>query len=361
MPMVKTDAFYGHLLDGTFILSLATLWAFRAWRRYAIDRLRNAKHAGPSAHVIASLQQAVWFEGVFKMVVASIGVGIQVFKGTEGDRIAHMENIQHACMYSFYIPSGILDVLSCKETLLPQGANRAVLLLAFCVEVLVFHSHLHGRPPLDTLMHGLIVYAVLAKAACLCFEMVLKDSVLAPLGTAFFGAVQGSWVLQIAFSLCSPDFGSWQENHQNLMYAVALFTWHMAGALLFLALIGVLTWLCYVGSHIPRQKIMEASHHNGSYLMPPLLSVPDAFDELLEVLPSEATDLAVCFEDTYVGRRRSNGVQTAILPPSLWSVHDTVQQDCHAQQPLSKPGIEASRPALTVVFSPLGLPEVSEG
>uniref|UniRef100_V5H807 Uncharacterized protein n=1 Tax=Ixodes ricinus TaxID=34613 RepID=V5H807_IXORI len=201
MPMAKTDAFYGHLLGGSFILSLATLWTFRAWRRYAIDRLRNAKHAGPSAHVIATLQQAVWFEGVFKMVVASIGMGIQVFKGTEGGRIADMENIQHACMYSLYIPSGILDVLSCKETLVPRGANRAVLLLAFCVEVLVFHSHLDGRSPLDTLMHRLILYAVLAKAACLSFEMVLKDSVLAPLGTAFFRSCPG--ILGLANCLLS--------------------------------------------------------------------------------------------------------------------------------------------------------------
>lgn len=255
MPTVKTDAFYGNLLGATFILSLATLWMFRAWRRYAIDRLRNAKHAGPSALVVATLQRAVWFEGVFKVVVASIGMGIQVFKGTESGRIAHMENIEHACMYSFYIPSGILDVLSCKETLVPRGANRAVLLLAFCVEVLVYHSHLDGRPPLDTLKHALIIYTVVAKAACLCFEMILEDSVLAPLGTAFFGAVQGSWVLQIAFSLVSPDFDSWQHNHQNLMYAGALFTWHMAGALLFIALVGVLTWLCYVGSHIPRQNV----------------------------------------------------------------------------------------------------------
>ncbi|XP_064482473.1 uncharacterized protein LOC135395158 [Ornithodoros turicata] len=62
-----------------------------------------------------------------------------------------------------------------------------------------------------------------------------------------------------------------------------------------------------------------------AFLLP--AEVRDAFHELLEVFPSEATDLAMYFEDTYVGRRRRNGVQTAMFPSSLWSVHDAVQQD----------------------------------
>ncbi|XP_042149104.1 uncharacterized protein LOC121837548 [Ixodes scapularis] len=59
----------------------------------------------------------------------------------------------------------------------------------------------------------------------------------------------------------------------------------------------------------------------------PPAQVRDAFDALFEVLPSESTDLATYFEDTYVGRRRQNGLHTAIFSPSLWSVPDAVQQD----------------------------------
>ncbi|KAM7287686.1 uncharacterized protein ISCGN_031377 [Ixodes scapularis] len=55
--------------------------------------------------------------------------------------------------------------------------------------------------------------------------------------------------------------------------------------------------------------------------------VLDAFDGLLEVFPTEATDLAMYFEDTYIGRRRRNGVQAAMFPTSLWSVHDAVLQN----------------------------------
>ncbi|CAN8005570.1 unnamed protein product, partial [Ixodes pacificus] len=59
----------------------------------------------------------------------------------------------------------------------------------------------------------------------------------------------------------------------------------------------------------------------------PPAEVPDAFDGLLEVFPTEATDLAMYFEDTYIGRRRRNGVQAAMFSTSLWSVHDAVLQN----------------------------------
>ncbi|KAG0415852.1 hypothetical protein HPB47_006974, partial [Ixodes persulcatus] len=50
----------------------------------------------------------------------------------------------------------------------------------------------------------------------------------------------------------------------------------------------------------------------------PPAEVPDAFDALLEVFPTEVTDLAMYFEDTYIGRRRRNGVQAAMFSTSLW-------------------------------------------
>lgn len=248
----RTDQFYGRQLDAAFILSLAIWWTFRAWRRHAVDRLLNAKGAAPSAHITYRLQQPLLSEGLFKMVVATVGAAIHVYKGMEDGSLAHLENIQQACVYSFYLLSGIADLLTCKEVPVPRGADRAVLLLAFCVEALIVHSQLDGRPPLDTLMQGFVVYTAVAKAACLGIEMVLPDSVLASLGTAFFGLLQGAWVLQISFALCSPGFEPWEQNHQNLMYAGAVFTWYMAAALLYLVVTGSLTWLCYVGCHIPR-------------------------------------------------------------------------------------------------------------
>ncbi|XP_077534770.1 uncharacterized protein LOC144146716 [Haemaphysalis longicornis] len=59
----------------------------------------------------------------------------------------------------------------------------------------------------------------------------------------------------------------------------------------------------------------------------PLSEVPDAFDDLLVGWPSCASDLAMYFEDTCIGRRRRNGIQSALFPPHLWSVHEAVQQN----------------------------------
>ncbi|KAG0424574.1 hypothetical protein HPB47_028200 [Ixodes persulcatus] len=67
-------------------------------------------------------------------------------------------------------------------------------------------------------------------------------------------------------------------------------------------------------------------------LLPPA-EVPEAFDKLLEVLPSEVTDLAMYFHQAY---------GACMMPCS---------KICHAQTTLSKPGIEASSQFLALAGS----------
>ncbi|CAN8008536.1 unnamed protein product, partial [Ixodes pacificus] len=59
----------------------------------------------------------------------------------------------------------------------------------------------------------------------------------------------------------------------------------------------------------------------------PPAEVPDPFDGLLEVFPTEAIYLAMYFEDTFIARRRRNGVQAAMFPTRLWSVYNAVLQN----------------------------------
>lgn len=54
----------------------------------------------------------------------------------------------------------------------------------------------------------------------------------------------------------------------------------------------------------------------------PVGAIPEAFQDLLEVFPQEAIELADYFEDVYVGRPRRNGVSSAQFPPKLWSVYE---------------------------------------
>ncbi|KAM7290495.1 uncharacterized protein ISCGN_027120 [Ixodes scapularis] len=56
----------------------------------------------------------------------------------------------------------------------------------------------------------------------------------------------------------------------------------------------------------------------------PPAEVPDAFEDLVALFSTDAMPLALYFEDTYIGRRRRNGLLSAMFPTSVWSVHASV-------------------------------------
>ncbi|KAH9378498.1 hypothetical protein HPB48_017101 [Haemaphysalis longicornis] len=55
----------------------------------------------------------------------------------------------------------------------------------------------------------------------------------------------------------------------------------------------------------------------------PVGAIPVAFQDMLEVFPQEAIELADHSEDVYVGRPRPNGLCSAQFPPKLWSVYES--------------------------------------
>lgn len=76
----------------------------------------------------------------------------------------------------------------------------------------------------------------------------------------------------------------------------------------------------------------------------PIADIPEAFEDLLEVFPAEATSVADYFEDVYIGRRRRNGMSTAMFPPTVWSVRDSTL----AEMPRTNNSVEAWHRGLQV-------------
>ncbi|KAG0418384.1 hypothetical protein HPB47_004906 [Ixodes persulcatus] len=148
-------------------------------------------------------------------------------------------------MYVFLGLSGFTDLLTIHRAPIPRDTDYCILLMAVCVEALTFHFHLHGRTSLNVHIHTLLVYTIVAEAACIAAEMARRRSILAALGRAFFGVVQGTWLVQIGFILYSPlpNATPWEENHEDMMLATAIYSWHIAGVLMYVGLIGVLAWL----------------------------------------------------------------------------------------------------------------------
>ncbi|KAH9379894.1 hypothetical protein HPB48_013798 [Haemaphysalis longicornis] len=96
------------------------------------------------------------------------------------------------CTYMFCGLSGPVDILLAngRAPLAPRGADYAALLISFVGEGLVLHVHTQGRPPLDVLVHELLVYVIVAQAACLCAEMVHRSSVVVALTRGYCAILQ---------------------------------------------------------------------------------------------------------------------------------------------------------------------------
>ncbi|XP_077539214.1 uncharacterized protein LOC144151918 [Haemaphysalis longicornis] len=56
----------------------------------------------------------------------------------------------------------------------------------------------------------------------------------------------------------------------------------------------------------------------------PPAEVAEAFEDVMTRFPPEALQIALYFEDPYIGRRRRNGLLSATFPTSIWSVHRSV-------------------------------------
>lgn len=239
-------SFNGHLLPGALLSILATSWALGAWRVYILSRLSRRRHLFTGSASLPKLPKILWIEGLGKVVCASIGVAAEIATAfVDGRFTGAGTTTQHTSMYIFYGLSGVTDLLTTAGAPMPRGTRHSILLMAVCVEGLVFHFHLHGRTDIDVMVHTLLIYAIAAEAACIAVEMALRHSVLAALGKSYFGVVQGTWFFQIGFILYNPmpNARQWEENHQNLMLVTTIYTWHMIGVLAYVGLMGLVVWL----------------------------------------------------------------------------------------------------------------------
>ncbi|XP_050049668.1 transmembrane protein 45B-like [Dermacentor andersoni] len=228
--------FYGHVLPGAILFAFGTWWSLWTWRRHARCRATGERFVASASGGRA--------EGVAKIFAATVGVATEIHKCISKGEWAP-RNWHHMATYVFCGLSGPVDLLSSSSRgpgLLPADSDYAVLLLSFVGEGLVFHVHSHGRAPLDVLVHELLVYAIVAQAACLGVEMARRSSVVAALARGFCAILQGTWLIQIAFVLFDPrEQKRWNPRSQrDAMLAAAIFAVHVVAALVYVCLLGTI-------------------------------------------------------------------------------------------------------------------------
>ncbi|KAL3221487.1 hypothetical protein MRX96_029384 [Rhipicephalus microplus] len=229
--------FIGHAIPGTFLFIFGTWWTFAMWRNYIRSRQNKQPFACRCSYPVPCLSRKFSIEGILKIVTCSYGIAsearaITALGGTEDAAVT-----QHKSMYAFYLLSGIVDVLYNAGFPFPQHTDYVSLLLAVASEGLLFYFHVHGRPPLDVMVHILLVYTIAAVVVCIIAEVCRPQSVLVSLGRAYFCLLQATWIWQIAFILYGHN--PWDvDSHMAMMLAASAFAWHMMAVLVYIGVLG---------------------------------------------------------------------------------------------------------------------------
>ncbi|KAG8225795.1 hypothetical protein J437_LFUL005602 [Ladona fulva] len=233
---INMGSFLGHLVPGLFFTLFPLWWIYSIFRRYFITKKFHQNGEKGYLNTVSfpcrMCDGRIPVEGLIKLVSVIIGVIGEAATAFENGKFAHLGNVQHITMYSFFGFSGILDILyhwQCRA--LPPDLDYVAAFLAFAAEGFIFFNHLHRRTPMDIQIHMMLFVAIVACALAVLLELKYRRNVLAALARSYFTLLQGTWFFQVGFILYPPFpfLEKWEEtNHKQMMVTTLLFTWHAA-------------------------------------------------------------------------------------------------------------------------------------
>ncbi|MBN3299551.1 TM45A protein, partial [Amia calva] len=237
--------FKGHALPGSFFLVAGLWWAGKASFWHVARRGRGT--APPLASRVVQRRLEI-LEASVTVAFSVIGMLAEQFVpdgpwlrlyNTEEQHWERLMNWQHATMYLFFALAGGVALAVHTTGSAPIALDRLLLAIAFFTEGFLFLYHLHGRAMLDVHVHQLLLYAVFGTALTAFLEMFLRGNLLLELLRAALSMLQGSWFWQIGFVLYPPGgLAKWDlMDHNNMMFITMCYCWHLALALLTVALV----------------------------------------------------------------------------------------------------------------------------
>ncbi|KAL1482877.1 hypothetical protein MTO96_013383 [Rhipicephalus appendiculatus] len=209
-------------------------------------RENKQRYLSRCSYPVPGLSRKYSIEGIVKIIGASACIVSDLNRIFRHDHSLDQESVQHHSMYAFFLLNGVVDVMYNAGFPLPPHADYAALLLTIISEGLMFHLHLGGKPPLNVMIHTLLVYTAAALAVCIIAEVCRPRSVLVSLGRAYFCLLHGAWLWQIAFILYNPLPGHepWDvHSHMDMMLAASVFSWHMMAVLVYVGAWGAVAWV----------------------------------------------------------------------------------------------------------------------
>ena len=149
----------------------------------------------------------------------------------DGD-IVGLSRIYHICLYSTFVLSGIIDLVSlCIK--LPRVTSQLFLSFALYCEVLLFSFHVHGRNIFNNGVHQLLLIFVITSALFSTLRMLTPSNLFINAGFAGSVILQGTHLIQAGWILYGGTH--WRlDSHENVKFVTALSVWHLLGVSLFM-------------------------------------------------------------------------------------------------------------------------------
>ncbi len=111
--------------------------------------------------------------------------------------------MQHMSIYGIFVLHGITDLFTYHGVPIIRGTNYLSAVLAFFWFgiALYFHGHMHGKEPMELVLHVLPVPVIMATGVTILLEMLWKRGVATTLVRTYFLLTLGTWFWQMAFML----------------------------------------------------------------------------------------------------------------------------------------------------------------
>ncbi|XP_004640856.1 transmembrane epididymal protein 1A-like [Octodon degus] len=222
-------------------------------------------------------------EGVVKVALTFTGILGELFypPGVNRTRLVDWEapqrpflfkeSWQHITMYSFFMLSGVVDIVSQRHLARQnERLEQAAEALAFYMVVLLMATHIENRGSVEVRVHQLFMLPTFLVALVLSIEVWVPSQPTLWVLKTWMGLVLSSWLLQLCVVLYTPPSGQhWRgDSTEDMAFLTTFFCWHLGlMALLLAAVYGLCSlWLRHcssgVGSLGPRYKMCPTESSN---------------------------------------------------------------------------------------------------
>ena len=192
-------------------------------------------------------------EPIIKTILPGLGVLVELFMNVKYDsagkshlvflsykvhfnentgQYSDLNRFYHVCLYSTFVLSGIVDLLSlCVR--LPRATSQLFLCFAIYCEAFLFSFHVHGRNLFNNSVHQVLLMFVITTAVFATLRMLNPRNLFINAGLAGSMMLQGTHLIQAGWILYGGTH--WDvESHQNVKFVGAVSLWHLFGVNIFM-------------------------------------------------------------------------------------------------------------------------------